>query len=231
MPRPTQKGSFAEHPGLREATACLPGFYAPTIENRKCYECPPGTSCDVEGLILAKECPPGTYRSTNEEDGYDCVPCDQGTWSKNWQLREKGECTRCPPGTVCPLDGMTNPCSFSDLPQPYEPVVNFKGIPALEYNFPSSARPPPFTIDECLALNAVSEQYFRDPEFFYGELIPPYIDILGRGPHFRPSDAHSLKYQSVAKCYKNSQPDGSHVYQRMASYYGPQYGIQTGYPQ
>ena len=22
-----------------------------------------------------------------------------GTWSKNWQLREKGECTRCPTGT------------------------------------------------------------------------------------------------------------------------------------
>eukprot|EP00984_Skeletonema_dohrnii_P037610 scaffold39855_cov161-Skeletonema_dohrnii-CCMP3373.AAC.4 len=230
VPRPTQKGSFAEHPGLKEATACLPGFYAPTIENRQCYECPPGTSCDVEGLFRAEECPPGTYRSSNDEDGYDCVPCSQGTWSKNWQLREKGECTRCPPGTVCPLDGMTNPCSFSDLPQPYEPIVNFNGIPALEYNFPSSARPPPFTIDECLALNTDSKHHFRDHEFFFGELIPPYIDILGRGPHFRPSDTHSLKYQSVAKCYKNSQPLGSYVYQRMASYYGPQFDIQTGFP-
>lgn len=126
---------------------------------------------------------------------------------------------------------MTNPCSFSDLPQPYEPIVNFKGIPALEYNFPSNARPPLFTIDECLALNTVSERHSRDQNYFFGELVPPYIDILGRGPHFRPSDEHSLKYQQVAKCYKNSQPLGSHVYQRMASYYGPQFDIQTGYPQ
>lgn len=35
-----------------------------------------------------------------------------GTWSKNWQLREKGECINCPPGINCPLDGMTNPVRF-----------------------------------------------------------------------------------------------------------------------
>ena len=59
-------------------------------------------------------------------------------------------------------------------------------------------------MDECLALNANAEET-TSPEYFFGELIPPYIDILGRGPHFRPSDQSSLKYQSLAKCYKNSQ--------------------------
>ena len=127
-------------------------------------------------------------------------------------------------GVVCPLDGMTNPCSFSDLPTPFEPIVNFKGIPAFEYEFPYESMPLPFSMDECLALNSISN------EFFYGELIPPYIDVLGRGPHFRPSDQQSLKYQSIAKCYKNSQPEGSLVYQRMADYYGPRLDIQTGYP-
>ena len=119
---------------------------------------------------------------------------------------------------------MTNPCSFSDLPTPYEPIVNFNGMPAFEYDFPHEFMPPRYSMDECLALNSVSN------EFFYGELVPPYIDILGRGPHFRQSDQQSIKYQKEAKCYKNSQPDGSLLYQRMADYYGPQFDIQSGYP-
>ena len=77
-----------------------------------------------------------------------------GTWSKNWGLREKGECTRCPTGVVCPLDGMTNPCSYTDLPTPYEPIVNSRGMPAFEYVFPYDSKPPPFSMDECLALNS-----------------------------------------------------------------------------
>ena len=92
---------------------------------------------------------------------------------------------------------------------------------------PTDLRPPPFSIDECLALNTKNS---LSTEYFFGELIPPYIDILGRGPHFRASDQSSLKYQSIAKCYNNSQPHGSAVYMRMADYYGPQYNIQTGHP-
>jgi len=229
-PRPTPKGFYAEHPGTIESAACLPGFYAPTIQTDKCYECPPGTSCMYEGLFEAEECGPGMYRSTNDEVGNICTPCPQGTWSKNWGLRERGECTRCPTGVVCPLDGMTNPCSYEDLPTPYEPIVNSQGMPAFEYEFPTDLRPPPFSMDECQALNSGTEKSSRSPEYFFGELVPPYIDILGRGPHFRPSDQNSLKYQSVAKCYKNSQPQGSLVYMRMAEYYGPQYDIQTGFP-
>eukprot|EP00804_Cyclotella_cryptica_P031375 CCRYP_012196-RE/>CCRYP_012196-RE protein AED:0.02 eAED:0.02 QI:303/0.85/0.87/1/0.71/0.62/8/63/3730 len=198
-PRPTPKGFFAAHIGTIEATACLPGFYAPTIENKQCFECPAGTTCAIEGLWQAEECPPGTYRSSLESDGYGCVGCPQGTWSKNWQVREKGECIRCP-------------------------TVNFKGTPAFEFDFPHESMPPRFSMDECLSLNSATD------EFFYGELVPPYIDVLGRGPHFRSSDQQSLRYQHEAKCYKNSQPHGSLLYQRMADYYGPQFDIQTGYP-
>ena len=226
-PHPTPKGYHAEHPGTIESSACLPGFYAPTIQSDKCYPCPPGTSCTFEALFAAEDCGPGTYRSTHDDGGNICLPCPQGTWSKNWGLREKGECTRCPTGVFCPIDGMTKPCSYADLPTPYEPIVNYRDMPAFEYAFPADSRPPPFSIDECLALNTkLSTEYF----YSYGELVPPYIDILGRGPHFRASDQSSLKYQSTAKCYKNSHPHGSLVYQRMADYYGPQYDIQTGHP-
>jgi hypothetical protein len=41
--------------------------------------------------------------------------------------------------------------------------------------------------------------------YFFGELIPPYIDVLGRGPHFRSTDQANVKYQKTAKCYKNTQ--------------------------
>lgn len=159
--------------------------------------------------------PQGTYRASLEETGGLCTPCPEGTWSKNWGLREKGECIRCAPGVICDVEGMTNPCSYSDLPTPYEPIVNFNGMPTLEYEFPQGARPPPYSMDECLALNSA-----LGTEYFYGELVPPYIDILGRGPHFRQTDPTSLRYQSEAKCYRNGQPHGSLVYQRMADYHG-----------
>ena len=35
-PQPTPKGFYAEHPGTIESTACLPGFYAPTIQTSQC---------------------------------------------------------------------------------------------------------------------------------------------------------------------------------------------------
>ncbi|KAL7555003.1 hypothetical protein ACHAWF_018580 [Thalassiosira exigua] len=229
-PRPTPKGFYAEHPGTIESTACLPGFYAPTIQTAQCYECPPGTSCMFEGLFEAEECGPGTYRSTSDELGHSCVPCPEGTWSKNWGLREKGECTRCATGVICELEGMTMPCSYTDLPTPYSPIVrDFNGMPAFEYEFPADSRPPPFSMDECLALNSDDDKS-TETTYFFGELIPPYIDILGRGPHFRSSDQNSLKYQSVAKCYKNSQPQGSSVYRRMAEYHGPAFDIQMNRP-
>jgi len=64
--------------------------------------------------------------------------------------------------------------------------------------------------------------------YFFGELIPPYVDVLGRGPHFRATDQANLKYQPTAKCYRNMQRYGSLVYDRFSQYYGPQYDIQMG---
>ena len=232
-PVPTPKGYFAEFAGTIEAAACLPGHYAPTIESTECHPCPPGTKCEAEGLHTAEMCPPGTYHGTLEDNGLLCVACPQGTWSKNWQLKESGECTRCPPGLFCSVNGMTSPCSSSDLPKPFEPVVNLNGIPVPEYKYSTSAMPPHFSSHECLKMNVgygEDNVDMRKQEFFFGELIPPYIDILGRGSHFRSADQDSLKYDGIAKCYRNSQQSGSLVYERMADYHGPQYDIQGGYP-
>ena len=228
-PIPTQPGAFAEFPGTIKAATCLPGYYAPTIESTECYPCPPGTSCEAEGTIVADICPPGTYRSTKEENDLLCEACPQGTWSKAIGLKELGECIRCPPGVICPVDGMTNPCSKSDLPTPFDPVVNVNGIPVPEYWFPLSQRPPYFSSFECLKLNAkfqANDPSIVNQEFFYGELIPPYIDILGRGAHFRSSELSSLKYGNDAKCYRNVKPSGSAIYQKIVNYYGPEFKIQ-----
>lgn len=45
--------------------------------------------------------------------------------------------------------------------------------------------------------------------YFFGELIPPYIDKLGRGAHLRPTDSDNTLYQSEGKCYRNQQALGS----------------------
>jgi hypothetical protein len=187
-PKPAQQGYYAELLGTIQPAKCFPGFYAPTLETSTCFECPPGTACEQEGTYKANYCPPGTYRSFLLVDGVPCVACPQGYWSKNYGLREQGECVRCPPGMVCPIEGMVNPCSRSDLPTPYEPVVNYQGAQAFEYQFPDFQMPPSFTILECLRLNdgyETGKMTDFSQNFFYGELIPPYIDELGRGAHFR----------------------------------------------
>jgi hypothetical protein len=218
----------------------LPGTYAPTIESIVCYPCPPGTACEQTGLSVASLCPQGTFIATLTEDGstaliISCLSCPQGTWSKNFGLRERGECIKCAPGTVCPVQGSKKPCGHSDLPSPFEAVVNYNDNPVLEYLYPDYNRPPPFTQQECLRLNSGYTNGRYDPyyqKYFYGELIPPYIDVLGRGPYLRPTDKYNLKYQNVegiAKCYVNYQRYGTPVYRRLAEYHGPQYDIQFGY--
>ena len=92
-----------------------------------------------DGSGEATICAPGTYRSVEYDDlgkeifGLPCEACPQGTWSKNWELREIGECVKCATGTVCASDGMTTPCASEDLPTPYEPVGNLDGDPIYEY--------------------------------------------------------------------------------------------------
>lgn len=127
---------------------------------------------------------------------------------------------------------MTKPCGHADLPTPYEPVVNYQGAADYEYNYAVFNRPDYFTYLECLTLNIGYAQGTMDPvqqKYFFGELIPPYIDILGRGPHFRATDQASVKYSTTAKCYYNPQPYGSYVYQRLTDFFGPQYDIQFGH--
>ncbi|CAM9147362.1 unnamed protein product, partial [Choristocarpus tenellus] len=231
VPIPSPKGYFSDLEGTVAASACLPGYYAPTIESEECYPCPPGTTCAEDGTYVADICPPGTYRSILDEDGTPCGTCPQGTWSKNWELREAGECLLCPTGLVCSVEALTTPCGQEDLPKPFDPVVNVNGVPKLEYLYDEFNRPAAFSAYKCLRLNDGYAEGTLDPVdqvYFFGELIPPYIDILGRGAHFRSTNNDNLFYQSEAKCYRNQQRYGSKVYQRMRDYYGPQYDIQTG---
>lgn len=233
VPQPTPKGRFSELQGTIEAAECLPGYYTPTIESSECYPCPPGTSCEESGTFIVDICPPGTYRSTIEEDGLPCMACPQGTWSKNWELGEVGECVRCPAGAVCSSEAMTNPCGRADLPTPFEPVVSVDGVATQEYLVHPDERVY-FSSYECLKLNSGWTTNEMDPfyqKYFFGELVPPYIDLLGRGAHFRPTNNDNRKYQlDNAKCYYNGQRYGTTLYQRFADYYGPAYDIQTGLP-
>lgn len=194
VPIPTAKGTFAGLEGTVQAAQCAPGYYAPTIESKECIPCPPGTSCEEDGTQVAEACPPGSYRGSLALDGISCLACPQGTWSKNWELRGIEECVICPPGSVCPIDGITDPCAPSDLPQLYEPVTENNAS---------------LTFSECLD---------RGSDYYFGILLEPWIDPQGRGPHLLPS-------RDYGKCYKNTQPLGSVLYQRLADFHGPLYEL------
>ncbi|KAE9224791.1 hypothetical protein PF005_g5786 [Phytophthora fragariae] len=193
-PIPTSKGTFAQLEGTVSAAECAPGYYAPTIESTECVPCPPGTSCENDGTAVASICPPGSYRGSLTADGLACLACPQGTWSKNWELRGVEECLECAPGTVCPIDGISNPCTVDDLPFVYTPVS------------------VDLTVAQCLE---------RGSNYFFGVLLEPWIDELGQGAHVLPD-------RENGRCYENSQPRGSELYQRFADFHGPLYEISTG---
>ncbi|KAH7470624.1 Cell death abnormality protein 1 [Phytophthora ramorum] len=193
-PVPTSKGTFAQLEGTVSAAECAPGYYAPTIESTECVPCPPGTTCEDDGTAVATICPPGSYRGSLSADGLACLACPQGTWSKNWELRGLEECLECAPGTVCPIDGISNPCTVDDLPSVYTPVA------------------ANLTFAQCLE---------RGSNYFFGVVLEPWIDELGRGAHFLPD-------RDNGRCYENTQPRGSDLYQRFADFHGPLYEISTG---
>lgn len=194
-PIPTDVGKFAELEGTVSAADCAPGYYAPTIESTTCIPCPPGTSCENDGTAVATVCGPGSYRGSLNADGISCLACPQGTWSKNWEIRGVEECIKCAPGMVCPIDGITYPCTSDDLPHVF--------VPLLEN----------LSIAECLD---------KGNAYYFGVLLEPWIDDLGRGPHFLPS--------RDGKCYENFQPRGSVLYQRLADFHGPMYELESGVP-
>ena len=101
------------------------------------------------------------------------------------------------------------------------------------YNSPTKK----FTEFECLNQNPGYQRgtmRLEDQIFFYGELVPPFIDVLGRGANFRPSKDDQLKYHSYpaasqqsfeGQCYRNLQKYGSAVYQRFKDYFGAYLGV------
>ena len=174
VPIPTGKGYFAEKEGTVQPAKCLPGTYAPTIETVKCYPCPPGMDCENDGMNEGRICSPGTYRHMVEDEGILCMGCPQGTWSKQWELQDVSECVPCPPGVVCPIDGMTQPCTTVDLPTPWEPTKNEES---------------PY---ECS---------IKGDRYRFGYLDPnrPWaIDSKGRGPYLVPSTFGQCFYNKQA---------------------------------
>jgi len=214
VPIPTPQGTEAQAAGTVQPANCLPNTYAPTIQTVQCYPCPPGTSCEFEAMFEVQVCPPGTYRSVSADGNPVCQGCPAGTWSKQWELRDAGECTPCSPGIVCPVSTMISPCSRFDLPQPFTPTLSGDSIA------------------QCLARNrgegegGTGEPSPLRKEFFFGVLDPTrpeFIDDLGRGPYFISSDEPTR-----GECFRNPQRFGSVVYQRMRDYFGSLYEIQTG---
>ncbi len=230
VPIPTPLGTYANLEGMIQPTKCSPGFYAPTIESTECLPCPPGTQCGQEGMEEAEICPPGTYHSTMGVDGLSCRPCPQGTWAKNWELREIGECQVCPTGVVCAVEGMTQPCSKVDFPTPYEPIVGLNGAPTLQFTLSILSGITRYSAQECLRLNdgyTEGRMNPADQKYFFGELLPPFIASLGRGPYIRLTGNTTAVYGSGAQCYRNLQYLGSKIYQRMRDYHGPRLYIQN----
>ncbi len=94
-----------------------------------CYPCPPGSMCENDATAEATVCTPGTYRSIIDTDGVICIGCPQGFWSKQWEIQDKAQCVHCAPGTVCPIDGMLNPCNTADFPTPFGPTGRGESMP------------------------------------------------------------------------------------------------------
>jgi hypothetical protein len=209
VPIPTERGYYAENFGTSQAARCRPGYYAPTVQTVECYPCPPGTTCENDGTVDATICPPGTYRSLIESEGVVCLGCPQGSWSKQWEVRDKKECITCPPGVVCPVDGMRNPCSTADFPLLWE-----------------------------LAENIIERELFLPPRcnmfpnHLFGYLTYPVFQRRNSNNTLEPTgpyithDPDNLNPNS--NCYYNPRPKGSIVYQRMKDYYGPHYELQMG---
>jgi len=206
VPVPSPRGSYAELYGTIEAARCLPGYYAPTIQTVRCYPCPPGTACENDGAAAAAVCPPGTYHSMAETDGSTCVGCPQGSWSKQWELADAAQCTRCPPGVVCPVDGMRNPCSVADLPRMWVTTLGDEDF------------------FHCNRL----------PNHVYGVLRPPFVTRRAaatnrtalKGPFITP-DPNGRTFNE-SQCFANAAPAGSIVYQRAKAYYGRLHVMNTG---
>ena len=255
VPVPTPKGQFAQQEGTLKPSNCFPGFYAPTIQTVVCYPCPPGTNCENDDQAVAQLCPPGLYLSIQASEGVTCVGCPQGTWSKQWELRDETQCVLCAPGIVCPLDGMRYPCATSDFPRPYTPTLAGEtwfncGAPPLYYGRLGSLRRGNGTYEafqeEQPLLGTNKRNY---PKNFWRTMpdgststtqtvawyvgydidLDPKDTLYTADASVGATDADVLailaKNRNASQCYTNTQPAGSVVYQRLKDYHGPLYEL------
>jgi hypothetical protein len=103
-------------------------------------------------------------------------------------------------------------CHSADLPTPYTPIVVVDGKAEPAYLFSDYDAVGMLTASQCLGLNDGYEQVY-----FFGELRPPYIDVLGRGAHLRETNAEGVRYGNPRepRCYRNTQALGSKVRARL----------------
>lgn len=91
-PTPCPGGSFSNSTGLQECLPCPSGFYCPVgAKDFKEYDCPAGYVCG-----------PG-------QESPFALPCPNGTFSAQLNLREVSECTSCTPGMHCSSPALTSP--------------------------------------------------------------------------------------------------------------------------
>ena len=259
-PIPAPVGYFSAQEGTVAPATCLPGFYAPTIQTVECYPCPPGSACENDGMGAAMVCPPGTYRSITETDGVLCQGCPQGTWSKQWEVRDVGQCLICPPGVVCPVDGLIDPCTFDDLPTPWYKMADGDPATASPAACEGTVTATGATVPDMSMLNMKGAYalvgsgrrvWGRMPSFA-GELNAPSSAATAPYNFYRSdtqvegyeidTDPDGTRYPApaalkqhglpfnVSTCYASSAPNGSVVYQRFKDFYGPLFEILVGRP-
>ncbi|GCC23266.1 hypothetical protein chiPu_0001660 [Chiloscyllium punctatum] len=116
--------------GASSPQPCPAGYYSNSSQNTKvddCLPCPPGLSCDRQGLVSAsRACTKSASR----------FPCPLGTFSNQTGIGTIDDCLLCPPGKYCDRTGLTEPtgdcwegyyCNLkSSSPKPSDEVTGWR---------------------------------------------------------------------------------------------------------
>ncbi|KAF6119825.1 hypothetical protein HJG60_010211 [Phyllostomus discolor] len=99
MALPCPEGHFCQ-PGAAWPAPCHRGEYQPSLGSDTCLSCPPGFHCPNPGSRVPRLCPAHAYCPAGV---WSPLPCPPGTFTPQDTvgLREKGDCSVCPPGHYC----------------------------------------------------------------------------------------------------------------------------------
>lgn len=102
-------------PGSPFPTPCPSGTYSNTqgsTTRAACALCPEGYFCPAgTARYAANPCPPGFFCPAGTGNGFD-NGCPVGTYSPEYKATNGRQCYVCPPGSYCPIIGLTTniPC-------------------------------------------------------------------------------------------------------------------------